>query len=149
MKMKTDRQIRNVKEGIKSIFSIISLFLMAIPLFTQTGDYYRTLFIFLINYVIDLFCHTGRDVPMFFVIWHYINQWLGAVICALSFCLIIPDFYKLFSNGIIVWINIGIFLMAISFVLKDFTCLAVISFKEMILQHVIRNDIKNMRGGKE
>ena len=81
------------QDGIKIIFSLISLFLM-IPLLisNESGNYYRTLFIFLINRIIDMFFGENNSEKIFFIIWHLINQWLGVIACAIAFCSIDLEF---------------------------------------------------------
>lgn len=139
-------KIAKRENDIKIIFSVISLVLMVVPLLKGTAEYYRTLFIFLINRVIDLFFQTEYDEPGFFSIWEFINQWAGAIICALSFCLMVPDFLSFFNTKVKTVVNILLFLTAVSFVTKDFVHMAIRSFKTRIFHRIIENDIKQMKG---
>ena len=128
------------KENIKIIFSIISLFLMIIPLSSiskeTVDDYYRTLFIFLINRVIDMFFDFDYIDYRFFNIWSFINQWLGVFACALAFCSMVSEFYNLFANHVIA-LNLSLFVLAVSFVTKDTIYLIFVSYKTQLVRKKI------------
>lgn len=123
-------------ENIKIIFSIISLCLMFIPLVKGTDDYYRTLFIFLINEVIDLLFGLKNIKIRFFSIWAFLNQWLGVVACSIAFCLMVKDFYHICSKYI-QNINLSLFTLTISFVLFDLSYLIFVSYKTNVVRKKI------------
>ncbi len=132
-------------DNFKIIFSLISLFLMIPPLINGDDSYYRTLFIFLINRVIDMFFKSNSNEEVFFVVWSLINQWIGVLACAVAFCSIAPDFAetcKSYSNQI----NILLFVAAISCVLKEMVALIVVSVKERLIKEKIKNDASEMKG---
>lgn len=56
------------QDNLKIIFSLISLFLMIPPLINVEDSYYRTLFIFLINRVIDMFFRRKTNETLF--LWY-------------------------------------------------------------------------------
>ena len=133
------------QDNLKIIFSLISLFLMIPPLINVEDSYYRTLFIFLINRVIDMFFRRKTNETLFFVVWSLLNQWIGVVACAIAFCSIAPDFAEIcksYANQI----NIGLFVSAISCVLKEMVTLIVISVKESLIKKKIRNEVSEMEG---
>lgn len=126
--------------NLKVIFSLISLFLMLPPLFTNEPSFYRTLFIFLINRVIDMLFGEQDDYTLFFKIWALINRWMGVLVSAIAFCLLNSDFSKLFSIESLQIINIGLFVVALSFVLKEMIMLIVISVYEKLIRQKIKED---------
>lgn len=133
------------QDNLKIIFSLISLFLMIPPLISGDESYYRTLFIFLINRVIDMFFKRKSNETVFFVVWSLINQWIGVVACAVAFCSIAPDFAdvcKAYSNQI----NTMLFVSAISCVLKEMAVLIVTSVKESLVKEKIKSDVSEMKG---
>lgn len=133
------------QDNLKIIFSLISLFLMIPPLINVEDSYYRTLFIFLINRVIDMFFRRKTNETLFFVVWSLLNQWIGVVVCAIAFCSIAPDFAEIcksYANQI----NIGLFVSAISCVLKEMVTLIVISVKESLIKKKIRSEVSEMEG---
>ena len=133
------------QDNLKIIFSLISLFLMIPPLINVEDSYYRTLFIFLINRVIDMFFRRKTNETLFFVVWSLLNQWIGVVACAIAFCSIAPDFAEIcksYANQI----NIGLFVSAISCVLKEMVTLIVISVKESLIKKKIRSEVSEMEG---
>lgn len=133
------------QDNLKIIFSLISLFLMIPPLINVEDSYYRTLFIFLINRVIDMFFRRKTNEILFFVVWSLLNQWIGVVACAIAFCSIAPDFAEIcksYANQI----NIGLFVSAISCVLKEMVTLIVISVKESLIKKKIRSEVSEMEG---
>lgn len=132
-------------DGLKIIFSLISLFLMIPPLISGDNSYYRTLFIFLINRIIDMFFIRKDNEAVFFIVWSLINQWIGVVACAIAFCTIAPDFAQLcksYSDQI----NIALFVAAISCVLKEMIVLIVGSVKENLVKEKIEKDVNKMKG---
>ena len=133
------------QNNLKIIFSLISLFLMIPPLINVEDSYYRTLFIFLINRVIDMFFRRKTNETLFFVVWSLLNQWIGVVACAIAFCSIAPDFAEIcksYANQI----NIGLFVSAISCILKEMVTLIVISVKESLIKKKIRSEVSEMEG---
>ena len=133
------------QDNIKIIFSIISLLLMIPPLVYSNNSYYRTLFIFLINRVIDMFFKRKNSESIFFKIWSFFNQWIGAFACAVAFCSLDPEFAKIckaFSNQI----NIALFVTVISCVSKEMGVLIVTSIKEDLIEEKIKSDVGNMKG---
>lgn len=133
-------------DNIKIIFSLISLLLMIPPLMKAEESYYRTLFIFLINRVIDMFFKGKSHEKIFFVVWSLLNQWIGVVACAVAFCSISPDFVKIFQsyNKII---NIALFVSAISCVLREMVPLIIKSVQEKLIKEKIKNDVSERKGG--
>jgi hypothetical protein len=83
--------------GIKIIFALVSVMLMFPLLVNGEETYYRTLFIFLIGKVVDLFFANESENKLFFKVWDITNQIIGAGACAFAFCAMIPDFAKLFK----------------------------------------------------
>lgn len=133
------------QDNLKIIFSLISLFLMIPPLINGDNGYYRTLFIFLINRVIDMFFKRKSNETVFFVVWSLLNQWIGVLACAVAFCSIAPDFAEIcksYSNQI----NIVLFVSAISCVLKEMVALIVASVKESLVKEKIKSDVSEMKG---
>ncbi len=133
------------QDNLKIIFSLISLFLMIPPLINGDDSYYRTLFIFLINRVIDMFFKRKTNETSFFMVWSLFNQWIGVVACAIAFCSIAPDFAEIcksYSNQI----NIVLFVSAISCVLKEMVALIVISVKESLIKEKIKSEVSEMKG---
>lgn len=102
----------------KLIFSIVSLLLMAPSLTISNMSFYRTLFIFLINRVIDLIVKHPKVQYGFFHIWNGMNKWLGIVACSFSFCLIDQKFMDLFENFEYI-INIVLYVISTSSVLSE------------------------------
>lgn len=133
------------QNGLKIVFSLISLFLMIPPLINGEASYYRTLFIFLINSVIDMFFKEKTNDASFFVVWSLLNQWIGVVACAIAFCSIAPDFAKVcesYANQI----KTGMFVSAISCVLKELVVLIVMSIKESSIKEKIKSEVEKMEG---
>ena len=136
------------QDNVKIIFSLISLLLMIPPLINGDGNYYRTVFIFLINRVIDLFFKRKIDDGLFFAIWAEVNQWIGVGVCALAFCSMVPDFAQIclpYAKKI----NLGLFISAVSFVANEGSGLIVCSAKENLIKSKIKNDINGMNGKGE
>lgn len=133
------------QDNLKIIFSLISLFLMIPPLINGQNSYYRTLFIFLINRVIDMFFKRKTNETLFFMVWSLLNQWIGVVACAIAFCSIAPDFAQIcksYANQI----NIVLFVSAISCVLKEMAALIVVSVKESLIKEKIKSEVSGMEG---
>lgn len=133
------------QDNLKVIFSLISLFLMIPPLISGDSSYYRTLFIFLINRVIDMFFKRKSNEAVFFVVWSLLNQWIGVVACAVAFCSIAPDFAKIcksYSNQI----NIALFVSGISCVLKEMAALIDASIRESLVKEKIKSEVSEMKG---
>lgn len=130
---------------MKIIFSLISLFLMIPPLVNGDDSYYRTLFVFLINRVIDMFFKRKNNESVFFVVWSLMNQWIGVLACAVAFCSIAPDFAEIcksYANQI----NVALFVSAISCVLREMAGLIVSSVKENLIKEKIKSDVSEMKG---
>lgn len=142
MKEKQKKQ----EAGIKIIFSIISLFLMIVPMAHGRGDYYTTLFIFLINRVIDLFIKTEQRDQLFILVWGLVNQWMGTLVCAVSFCMMHTEFKNLVGNNKEYVISIILFLIAVSFVVRDLVYMIIRSFKAALYDRMITNDMKKLKG---
>lgn len=133
------------KNNLKIIFSIISLFLMISPLVKNDTSYYRTLFIFLINRIIDMCFEKNSDETTFFVVWSLINQWIGILACAVAFCSIAEDFLEIckpYSDQI----NIMLFVSAISCVLNEMIKLIAISVKENLIKRKLKKDLIKRKG---
>ena len=126
---------------LKIVFSLISLLLMLPPLINLDAGYYRTLFIFLVNRVIDMVLKKSVSQHSFFEAWDFVNQWFGTFACALAFCSIAPDFYRLFENYKLM-LNIVLFIAALSCVLKDIISLITISVQEKRVRQRIRKNLK-------
>lgn len=80
------------------------------------------------------------DYTLFFKIWALINRWMGVLVSAIAFCLLNSDFSKLFSIESLQIINIGLFVVALSFVLKEMIMLIVISVYEKLIRQKIKED---------
>ena len=114
------------QDNLKIIFSLISLFLMIPSLINGDIEYYKTLFIFLINKVIDITFEEKNREMIFFIIWSIINQWVGAIVCAIAFCSILPEFRNIclpYSKII----NLCLFVGVLSCILKDMIKLIILS----------------------
>ena len=133
------------QDNLKIIFSLISLFLMIPPLMIGNASYYRTLFIFLINRVIDMFFKRRNNEAVFFIGWSFINQWIGVLACAIAFCSIAPDFATMCASYS-TQINICLFVAAISCVLKEMTVLVVLSVKQNLVKKKIKSEISELKG---
>lgn len=129
------------QENLKIVFSLISILLMIQPLINGQNSYYRTLFIFLINRVIDISFETENKEGIFFTIWSLINQWIGVIASAVAFCALTPGFMTIFNSYSK---NVSIFLLvsAISCVFKEMLILIIISVKEKLILEKIESDLK-------
>lgn len=127
----------------KLIFSLISLFLMLVPLLNGDSGFYKTLFVFLINRVLDLLSKE-RIAAYFFRIWALINQWMGVIVCALAFCSMIPEFAKiLMIPG--KWVSGVMFAVAASCVVQEGGYLMAASIKETLIVKDIEADYVKRR----
>ena len=130
---------------LKLIFSLISLLLMIPLLITGDENYYRTLFIFLINRVIDMVYATKHNESIFFVIWGLINQWMSIIVCALAFCSITPAFREILLNTS-KWVNLALFACAILCVAKEMLILIIDSIYEKLINDKLTKDVNGMKG---
>ena len=85
----------------KLIFSIISVFLMIPTIYYFNQDaanydsFYRTYFVFFIDEVIEMFADDEASNCFFIDFMELLIQWLGAIACALAFCMLMPgDYFK-------------------------------------------------------
>ena len=132
-------------EYLKIVFSLISLFLMLPPLMNENDSYFRTLFIFLINRVIDMIFNEKTEENVFFIIWSLLNQWVGVIACAIAFSSIAPDFVDMCKNYSYI-INICMFIAAASCVLKDMVVLIIASVKSNLIIKRIKKYMYGMKG---
>lgn len=130
---------------MKIIFSLISIFMMLPPFISGDTSYYRTLFIFLINRVIDMCFKKNKNDITFLIVWSLINQWVGVVACALAFCSLDPDFQMICEKHSAL-INVCLFVAAVSCVLKEMSLLVVLSVKEKLVKERIRKEVKQLKG---
>lgn len=114
---------------IKVIFSMISMLLM-LPLINneQADNYFRTVFIFLINRVIDMVMKNEECSVPFFEIWGMVNQWLGALASALAFCSIDESFRNMIGDYKSL-ISIFLFVIVLSCVIQEI-CVIFLEVKE-------------------
>lgn len=114
--------------GIRIIFMLISVFLM-FPIVWDGGiNYYRTLFIFLFGKIIDLFFLEPNERFNLFTFWNIINQIIGTIACAFSFCAMIPDFFNLFKKYTI-QVNIILMICIVSYTFKDLMKFIILTVK--------------------
>lgn len=133
---------------LKIIFSLISVFLMTPQLITSGSGYYKTLFIFLINRVIDMILKKQDVGSEFLKIWGFINQWFGVLTCALSFSLLMSDFSALFTSykDVLKFLDILMFVIVVSCFLHEFVIVLINSAKEKKVRIRIGKSCK-MKGG--
>lgn len=133
---------------LKIIFSLVSVFLMAPQLITSGSGYYKTLFIFLINRVIDMILKKQDVGSEFLKIWGFINQWLGVLTCAFSFSLLMSDFSALFTShqDVLKFLDILMFVIVVSCFLHEFVIVLRNSAKEKQVRIRIGKSCK-MKGG--
>lgn len=133
---------------LKIIFSLISVFLMIPQLITSGSGYYKTLFIFLINRVIDMILKKQDVHCEFLKIWGFINQWVGVLTCAFSFSLLMDDFLAIFTSHayILDVLDILMFVIVVSCVLREFAILIIKSAKEKQVRIRIRKSCKTNGG---
>ena len=130
--------------NFKIIFSIVSFLLMIPPLIKDSPDYYTTIFIFLINRIIDSSFDDRQSNYLFLNIWNLLNQWFGIITGAIAFCCIASDFLKIcekYKNGI----NYIILTSSASYILKDIIEVFISSIVEMMTQKKFKNDL-NKKG---
>lgn len=127
---------------LKMIFSLISLLLMLPQLMSPTGNgYYRTLFVFLINRVIDMVIKEQDINSLFFRIWSLLNKWFGVFACALAFSLITPDFFAIFAKYKLI-LNGALFAVSVSCVLRELFILINLSINEEKVKQRIQKNSK-------
>lgn len=130
--------------GIKIIFTIISVMLMFPLLVNGEQTYYRTLFIFLIGKVIDLFFKDENKDALWLKIWDIVNQYVGSVACAFAFCAMIPDFSKLYSVYVDE-VNTALMLCVISCLLKDIAVQLYLTIKIKLIKKDILDNINQLK----
>lgn len=128
----------NTYKVCKLIFSLISLFLMLVPLLNGDSGFYKTLFVFLINRVLDLLSKE-KITEYVFRVWALINQWVGVIVCALAFCSMIPEFAAILA-GAAGKANGVMFAAAVSCVAQEGIYLMAASIKEMLIVKDIEAD---------
>lgn len=133
----------NTKEKYahKAIIVMIRLFsvLMMLPLLFEGGiNYYRTLFIFIINYVTNLFYKDEKGNTLFFKIWDVVNQLVGIFVCAISFCAMNEEFVGLFPSKVGL---LNCFMMAFvaSCMVCDLSEIVVMAIQTKIIEEKIKN----------
>lgn len=77
----------------------------------------------------------------FLKIWGFINQWLGVLTCAFSFCLLMNDFLTVFASYMD-FLDIIMFVIVVSCVFREFVILIIISAKEKQVRIRIRRSCK-------
>ena len=107
--------------------------------------FYSTLFIFLINRVIDLFFQEVHNPCKFLKHWETVNTLLGAVICALSFCLLIQEFRCLFGCYVS-YVNYIIFLFVVNYIIKEVVELVLFKLKHEVALEKLAKSVASMRG---
>ena len=114
------------------------------PLIKNSTDYYTTIFIFLINRIIDSSFDDRQSNYLFLNIWNLLNQWFGIITGAIAFCCIAPDFQKIceeYKNDI----NYIILTSSASYILKDIIEVFISSIVEMMTQKKFKKDL-NKKG---
>lgn len=144
--MYTDMENQNhAPENLKIIFSLISVLLM-MPMLVDGADedFFKTLFIFLINRIMDMLFQSDNYRSVFFSSWKLINRWVGVVACAIAFSSILPKFSGFLggNKNVIAFI---LFLSAISCVARELIELVVISIKEDLVKNKISKKNQNKR----
>lgn len=92
-----------------------------------------------------MFFMKKNDENTFFIVWSLVNQWIGVVACSLAFCSLSPDFLSIcatYSDKI----NNGLFVAALSCVLKEMSVLIVQSIREQLVKDKIRGDVSQLKG---
>ena len=123
-----DRNNEYAYTGIKIIFMLITVFLMFPTMWEGGINYYRTLFIFLFGKQIDLFFLESNEKVKLFNFWNTINQVIGTIACAFSFCAMIPDFFATFKKFSI-QINIILIICIVSYTAKDLMKFIILTIK--------------------
>ncbi len=137
----TDKKVSE----LKIIFSLISVFLMIPQLVSSGSGYYKTLFIFLINRVIDMILKKQDVHYEFMKVWGFINQWLGVLTCSFSFSMLMNDFSVLLTSYMDA-LDILMFVVVVSCVLREFATLIIVSAKEKQVRLRIRKSRKTNGG---
>jgi hypothetical protein len=106
------------------------------PLLSAQASYYRLLFVFLINKIIDMCFNPQYNSSTFWVVWELLNRWFGIVACAIAFCSIAPDFVEIFEQYLSQF-NMLIFIAALSCTLKGMA----LFFYNSLLEERIRKKI--------
>lgn len=104
------------------------------PLMLDTKpDFYTTLFIFMIDRVIDLiFERSFSFFNKFFYVWSTINLVFGILICSMTLALLSSTFRDIMCLwNIMKVMHYVIFAVALSYLMKDFLLLLYIRRKEM------------------
>lgn len=95
-----------VTKKVKITFSIISVFLMVptIAAFnknaTDFDNFYRTLFVFYIDEVVAMFADDELSSYKVVAYWEIANQWLGALVCAVSFSMLMDSFNSIITSNV-------------------------------------------------
>lgn len=84
--MKKENEILSI---FRVIFLLISLLLMLMTLNGDNKAYFVTLFVFLINKIVDGLSYKNESYkPIFLIIWSMINEWLCILVSSICFCMI-------------------------------------------------------------
>ena len=108
----------NKQSSLKLIFSFVSVWLILSSFVNNDDSYYSLLFIFLINNVIDMIFKKNEESHVVFRIWELINQWVGIIATSLAFCLLIPDFAKVWSQSGNV-LDYGLLAVVLSYIIEE------------------------------
>lgn len=137
---------KQYKQFLKMLFSFISLLMMIAPLINKDASYHTTLFIFLINRLVDLVFLTEEDKScyIFFNAWAMINIVLGIFSCTLSFTLMVEGLKNILNDTGKWCINIALFLTSGSFVLKELSEMLVIWAKALLIKETIKSKSENI-----
>lgn len=65
---------------------------------TNYDNFYRTLFVFYIDEVVAMFADNEPSFNKLIACWEILNQWLGALVCAVSFCMLMDSFNSILTN---------------------------------------------------
>ena len=106
---------------VKMIFDVISA-LILLPTLKSGDAFYITLFILVIDRVMDAFFDTEDSVYIFYSVWHLINKWLGVASCTLAFSMVYPGFSDIVARRI---------------ELRDFNTFLLISVFSMLVCEII------------
>lgn len=130
------------------IFLLISLLLMLMTLNGDNKAYFVTLFVFLINKIIDGLSHKNESYkPIFLIIWSMINEWLCILVSPICFCMIQADFSN-FSGMVLKIIKSVLFLPAVSYTIQDLTQVVFTSIRENLITEILRTELKERKGNK-
>lgn len=86
-----------IKRNIKLLFTIISMVLMIPLVISSSGDYYRTLYVFLIVKVVDLCFVDFSESYTFFNALDIVNRYISILACAIAFAALVPEFAKMIA----------------------------------------------------